>query len=444
MLPKKIIIKSIYIIHTLILRIFVERLKTPEPINKPSATSPTRRSPMQSSTSLKPGAVNSNIHSPSTQTNESVTVNQSLPRKPSVSPQRGGVSATAQSQTSTMKGAVGGQAQPASNSSRKITPQINSPAAVSSQPTQQFQAEPIGPQPTQEPTQKQAQALAAFLNKIPKQSTSTAPEMPLVSPTQNGQHKSGLEYSSVNVNGSLQSRQNNYSNRPMPSQGGSCDIPDNNSFSRMPISTERLNSAPAYNVTNQPSLNTSSLGRGNPPRGRSPAQQQPNFQSFGGGSALKDSRGNTVGGGISGGAEATGGYNFNRIMDDHFEHYKRPASRERSVDKINMPTALSEAPSRASNRPASRARTPSVSSGVVGMKISSSRTDIDLDARVEALDDTKANGGLPSLQGGAELTYRGTSQEIAHLGTVPKRTESMYFKPLLDEEPNQKVCIMKW
>jgi len=125
-------------------------------------------------------------------------------------------------------------------------------------------------------------------------------------------------------------------------------------------------------------------------------------------------------------------------MDDHFEHYKRPASRERSVDKINMPTALSEAPSRASNRPASRARTPSVSSGAVGMKISSSRTDIDLDARVEALDDTKANGGLPSLQGGAELTYRGTSQEIAHLGTVPKRTESMYFKPLLDEEPNQK------
>ena len=430
----------------MILFIFAERLKTPEPINKPTATTPTRRSPMQSSTSLKPGAVNSNIHSPSTQTNESVTVNQSLPRKPSVSPQRGGVSATAQSQTSTIKGAVGGQAQPASNSSRKITPQINSPAAVSSQPTQQFQAEPIGPQPTQEPTQKQAQQLVAFLNKIPKQSTSTAPEMPLVSPTQNGQHKSGLEYSSVNVNGSLQSRQNNYSNRPMPSQGGSCDIPDNNSFSRMPISTERLNSAPAYNVTtNQPSLNTSSLGRGNPPRGRSPAQQQPHLDLFGGNrnSALKDSRGNTVGGGASGGAEATGGYNFNRIMDDHFEHYKRPASRERSVDKINMPTALSEAPSRASNRPASRARTPSVSSGAVGMKISSSRTDIDLDARVEALDDTKANGGLPSLQGGAELTYRGTSQEIAHLGTVPKRTESMYFKPLLDEEPNQKVCITK-
>ena len=139
-------------------------------------------------------------------------------------------------------------------------------------------------------------------------------------------------------------------------------------------------------------------------------------------------------------AEATGGYNFNRIMDDHFEHYKRPASRERSVDKLNMPNALSEAPSRSLNRPASRARTPSVSSGVTGLKTSSSRTDINLDKRLETRDDTKTNGGLPNLQGNpSELTYRGPNQEIAHLGTIPKRTESMYFKPLLDEDSNTKV-----
>merc|ERR1712244_98459 len=51
----------------------------------------------------------------------------------------------------------------------------------------------------------------------------------------------------------------------------------------------------------------------------------------------------------------------------------------------------------------------------------------------------KANGGLPNLQSGSgELTYRGPSQEIAHLGTIPKRTESMYFKPLLDEDSNTK------
>ena len=105
-----------------------------------------------------------------------------------------------------------------------------------------------------------------------------------------------------------------------------------------------------------------------------------------------------------------------------------------------MPNALSEAPSR---RAGSRARTPSLSSGTTGLKTSLSRTDIDLDKRLEALEDTKANGGLPNLQpGSGELTYRGPSQEIAHLGTIPKRTESMYFKPLLDEDSNAKVSSL--
>ena len=154
-------------------------------------------------------------------------------------------------------------------------------------------------------------------------------------------------------------------------------------------------------------------------------------------------KGNTVGSANVGMAEATGGYNFNRIMDDHFEHYKRPASRERSVDQLNMPNALSEAPSRALNRPGSRARTPSVSSGAAALKTSSSRTDINLDKRLEVRDDIKTNGGLPNLQGDGELQYRGPSQEIAHLGTVPKRTESMYFKPMLDEDSNAKVSLNK-
>ena len=43
------------------------------------------------------------------------------------------------------------------------------------------------------------------------------------------------------------------------------------------------------------------------------------------------------------GPEASGGYNFQRVMDDHFEHYKRPPSRERSVDLTNLPTSLVEA-----------------------------------------------------------------------------------------------------
>ena len=61
---------------------FIVTLKTPDATNKPSTMSPTRRSPMPTSTSLGTGAVNSNIHSPSTYNSESVTLNQSLPRKP--------------------------------------------------------------------------------------------------------------------------------------------------------------------------------------------------------------------------------------------------------------------------------------------------------------------------------------------------------------------------
>ena len=350
---------------------------------------------MPTSNSFGAGAVNSkNIHSPSTYNSESVTLNQSLPQKPSLSPQQEGgsnLSAAAQSQTNT-RGAMGGQTQSASNSNRKITPQLNAPA-MPSQPTQQqqFQPEPIGPQPSHEPSQKQqkqAQQLAAFLKQIPKPSTSATPQprapSPL-SPTQNGQHKSGLSSTQpTNTSASLQSRQNNISNRPMPSQG-SCDIPDNNNaFSRMPMNNERLNSAPAYNVTNKAAVQA-------PPRGRSPAQQQQTFQSFGGGGAFNPMKGNTVGSGNVGMAEATGGYNFNRIMDDHFEHYKRPASRERSVDKSNLPNALSEAPSRVLNRPASRARTPSVSSGATGLRKSLSKTDINLEKRLEVRDDTKTN-----------------------------------------------------
>jgi hypothetical protein len=57
---------------------------------------------------------------------------------------------------------------------------------------------------------------------------------------------------------------------------------------------------------------------------------------------------------MSQGAEASGGYNFQRVMDDHFEHYKRPPSRERSVDLTNLPSSLVEAKSVRSSRPPSR------------------------------------------------------------------------------------------
>merc|ERR550532_57203 len=53
------------------------------------------------------------------------------------------------------------------------------------------------------------------------------------------------------------------------------------------------------------------------PRGRTPTRQERSRLS-----AQND----------NGAAPAAGGYNFLKIMDDRFEHYKRPASRERSQD----------------------------------------------------------------------------------------------------------------
>ena len=167
-----------------------------------------------------------------------------------------------------------------------------------------------------------------------------------------------------------------------------------------------------------------------------------------------------------GGGGAVGGYNFQRIMDDHFEHYKRPASRERSVDKVNLPTALSEAanstsqgvsappnirprgrsgsrptlhtstqpsqpqpPATSSSRAPSRNRTP--------LPLGTSATDMDLDLRRKELE-AKFAASAASTNGDVHeedpaLRFRGQpSQEIAHLGTIPKRTESLYLKQSLD------------
>ena len=371
-------------------------------------------------------------------------LNQGVPRKPSPSPlyATGGASnssAKAQTQPNIGGGGAFGSSQSSfdrtGNSMRAAPPQqMNSTIAKS---PQQILQEPLGPQPSKK--QQQAQQLAALLRNIPQSSAAaTSPSSLTVSPTMNGQDKSGLNSAAAPMsnNSSLfMSRQSNFSTRPsIPAASqGVCDIPDNNSASCMPMSNERLNLAPpppsSYNVTNQSPLGRVG-GGGNPSRGRSPARYPAGQASIGGPK-------------MDVGVEASGGYNYNRIMEDHFDHYKRPASRERSVDQSNMPATLSEAPSKTFGRPpSSRARTPSVSSSTgaaVPLKVSSSRTD--LDKRLEVLDDSKSNGGPPNLQGGSALKYRGPSQEVTHLGTVPKRTESMYFKPLTDEDSDAKVWL---
>lgn len=167
----------------------------------------------------------------------------------------------------------------------------------------------------------------------------------------------------------------------------------------------------------------------------------------------------------SAGAASGGGFNFQRIMDDHFEHYKRPASREQSVDKTNLPasvlaevaTAIASTrpprgrsttrpqinsiitpsnnppPPSSSSRAPSRNRTP--------LPLGTSHTDMDLDLRRKELEAKFAqnNGDADQPQpSDPALRFRGQpSQEIAHLGTIPKRTESLYLKQSLD--PKGKV-----
>ena len=153
-----------------------------------------------------------------------------------------------------------------------------------------------------------------------------------------------------------------------------------------------------------------------------------------------------------GGPQQQQGYNFQQIMDDHFEHYRRPpsrpASREASVDR--MPTALAEAAaagahrrgpvptsglpgSRPPSRPGSRNRAPMLQrSGQAAddfnvASSSSSTGHRQPAAAAAAAASSTANGDFPS----SSLRHRGgvqPSQEIPNLGTVPKRTESLYMK----------------
>ena len=156
-------------------------------------------------------------------------------------------------------------------------------------------------------------------------------------------------------------------------------------------------------------------------------------------------------------------------MDDHFEHYKRPASREQSVDKSHLPQlALAETVSRPPNIPArgrSGSRQPRGPPAAAGgnpadqpmptsraasnsrnrtpLPLGTSHTDMDLDLRRKELEAkfSQNNGDAAAVaaeakspgEGDAGLRFRGQpSQEISQLGTIPKRTESLYLKQSLD------------
>ena len=129
---------------------------------------------------------------------------------------------------------------------------------------------------------------------------------------------------------------------------------------------------------------------------------------------------------------ASGGYNFQRIMDDHFEHYRRPpsrpASREASVDRI--PTHLAEAArggSRPASRPPSRTRTPMLQRTARMTSVDDSRIPVPGSAGSNS-DHSSGLRFRGASGGGAPAAAVAPSQEIHNMGTVPKRTESLYMK----------------
>ena len=144
------------------------------------------------------------------------------------------------------------------------------------------------------------------------------------------------------------------------------------------------------------------------------------------------------------GAATQGGYNFQKIMEDRFEHYKRPASRERSGSR-----ALSRDPSRdrlaGGVRPGSRQRTP-----VTGLEQSENNKTNGLDSlNLDSVNASKPHTGNGSVGGNFssdlklpaedQIRYRGVHQEIPHFGAPPKRTESLYMKPSNNQQATFKV-----
>ena len=151
-----------------------------------------------------------------------------------------------------------------------------------------------------------------------------------------------------------------------------------------------------------------------------------------------------------GASQAGGGYNFQKIMDDRFEHYKRPPSRERSADRYGLGSRqgsrqqLSRDVSRDRiNRPQSRQRTPmNPEQGLSENKTSSGLDSLNLDAIVSHPTGNGAvGGGLSDLKLPVEdqLRFRGVHQEIPHFGAPPKRTESLYMKPVESQQATYKV-----
>ena len=202
-------------------------------------------------------------------------------------------------------------------------------------------------------------------------------------------------------------------------------------------------SVPAPGVTRQPAALQPVAPEPGPARGRTPTRQERSR------AAQHNDTGAAQG--------PAGGYNFQKIMDDRFEHYKRPPSRERSAglgsrqgsrqqlggvsrdasrDRLHQPQAAA--------RPASRQRTPMAGELAPSDNKNNGLDSLNLDG-ASAVKQT-GNGSIAGnnfstdfkLPAEDQIRFRGVQQEIPHFGAVPKRTESLYMKP--GQNNQQATC----
>jgi len=208
------------------------------------------------------------------------------------------------------------------------------------------------------------------------------------------------------------------------------------------------------------------INRGRTPTRQDRARMNSTSNNINNNSSSSNNNNNNNGMEAAGGSQMT----FHKIMDDRFEHYKRPPSRERSTDRyglgsragsrqqLHAAAAASRDASRdrvgggANNpRPMSRQRTPM--SHELGFSSDSKPLDgLNLDAAVRMTGNGAAAGsGADGAGGGGgpladlklpaeeQLRFRGVQQEIPHFGAPPKRTESLYMKPADNQQATYKV-----
>merc|ERR1719310_84378 len=233
-------------------------------------------------------------------------------------------------------------------------------------------------------------------------------------------------------------------NKPAPPPPVSPAVPAPLISAPAPRNDMTMPSVPDPTVLRQPATLAPSDAGMMASRGRTPTRQE-------------RSRATAQSNEVAAAGSAAGGYNFQKIMDDRFEHYKRPPSRERSTDRFGLGSRqgsrqqLSRDPSRdrvGPPRPASRQRTPMENS------FSDNKPDTGLDSL--NLDGGPAHGptGNGSATGAGaggsfspdfklpaedQIRFRGVQQEIPHFGAPPKRTESLYMKAGDNQQATFKV-----